>query len=129
MRRLLILLAAILALALVVPAFAAEDKKDMTATEWSVFKDAWLAKKPTTAMGNFDRGAKFPGCWVCNSNPGCRAGYKKTGYTYMVNYVVVAAGGKASPGPGGYMRMFSKTIVQNGVCVHDHVKAAVCDKN
>ncbi len=98
-------------------------EKDMTAEEWAAFKSSFLSKKPTAEMQR-----AFPGCNVCTGTPVCRTGYKKVGYTEMVNYVVTNAWGADHPNSGGYVAMMSKTINQNGMCVHDHVEAATCNK-
>lgn len=131
MKKLILILGALaFCLALALPALAEEEAdKDLTGAEWNQLKTTFLAKKPTDSMGSYKKGDRFPGCNVCYYRPRCRSGYKQTGYTDMVDYVVVDAWGAASPGPGGYVPMKSKTIVQNGVCVHDHVRAGVCDRN
>ncbi len=98
-------------------------EKEMTAQEWAAFKSNFLSKKPTALMQR-----AFPGCNVCTSTPVCKAGFRKTGYTDMVNYVVTEGWGDIHPSAGGYVAIMSRTITQNGICVHDHVKGAVCNK-
>jgi len=128
MKKLVVLaLAAALVLGLALAAAAAEEKRDLKPEEWIQFKSQYLGQGAQDGAAPWKKGDRYPGCYVCYSNPSCRSGYKQTGYTDMVNHVVEDYWGKDTPGPGGYVRLFSKTIVENGVAVHDHVKAAVCD--
>ncbi|MFH1057084.1 MAG: hypothetical protein V1797_00220 [Pseudomonadota bacterium] len=127
MRKALFVLAALAAvLALAQPALAADFDGEMNAQQWQQFK-AKATTPPAGAKLEPVPPAGYPGCHVCTGNPTCKSGYRQTGFTEMLNFVVVKAWGDDSPGPGGYTRLMSKTITQNGVCVHDHVKAAVCN--
>lgn len=129
MKKMMAILAACALLALAMPALADTDsQREMNGDEWLQYKAAFLAKKPIDGMGTYAKGDRYPGCRVCYYNPSCRSGYTQTGYTDMVNYMVVDAWGKVSPGPGGYVPLSSQTIVKDGVCVHDHVRSGVCDK-
>jgi len=102
---------------------ATEFEKDMTAEEWATFKREYLSRKPIPQMR-----LTFPGCYVCNEAPVCRSGFRMVGFVEMINYVTHIAWGEDNPSAGGYIRNMSKTINQNGMCVHDHVKGAVCNK-
>jgi len=102
---------------------ATEFEKDMTAEEWAKFKRDYMSRKPIPQMR-----PTFPGCYVCNDAPVCRSGFKMVGFIDVINYVTHIAWGEDNPSAGGYVRIMSKTINQNGMCVHDHIKGAVCNK-
>ena len=87
--------------------------------------EAWLQLKASIKGKSIEASSRC-GC-PGMATPRCRSGFHSVGYTEVIDYVVTDAWGKDRPGPGGEIALDSHTIVENGVCCHDHIKETVCD--
>jgi hypothetical protein len=100
--------------------------KKMNAAEWDAFRSEHM-NKVVKAPGEAGEKRYFPGCKVCATTLTPTPGYYAAGYTEVYDCMVIEAWGAASPSAAGHALVRSDTIVQNGVCEHDHVKSLICE--
>ena len=115
----------------------AGDTKILSESEWASIKQEITSYAPDARTSEPLDGAELvtpqsgwhPSCRVCPAYPRCPSGYTQVGYTEVINRVCVQAWGTDQVGPGGVNAIRSDTVVENGVAVHDHIKASHCRKN